>query len=180
MLAITVGGKEMFDEDREAFIYYPKYDLELEHSLVSISKWEFEYRKPFITDKDHTKEEWLFYIKCMDLKGNITDEVLAAITNKDILKIAEYVDNPHTATTISNHDPNSNSPSNEIITSEVVYYMMTAAQIPFECENWNFSRLMTLIRVCSIKNNPRKMSKNDQRSYYSDLKRKTRSRKPRK
>ena len=153
MLTINVKMDELFDDDKQEFI--PAVDIEiiLEHSLISISKWEAIYKKPFLSAVDKTDEETTMYIQCMTINKKVESYVYNLISHEDLVKISDYIADSMTATTISNTD---NKPNREIITSELVYYWMVAYNIPFECEKWHFNRLMTLINICSIKNEPPK------------------------
>ena len=159
MLRITIPETELFDEARQEFIYVDKpVTLTLEHSLVSISKWESKWKKPYLTDDKKTPEEVIDYIRCMTITQNVDPEVYYALTIDDLKKIEEYIKDPHTATTITEQEPRKKS--SEGITSELVYYWMCAYQIPFEAQKWHFNRLMTLIHIASIKNSgENKMSK---------------------
>ena len=169
MLQIVVPGAELFDEENETFIQTKDTQLKLEHSLLSISKWESRWCKPFlISDKNqkHTPAEMLDYVKCMTLNSNVSKNVYTALTNDNMIAIRNYINHPMTATTITDF---SNSNKREIITSEVIYYWMVAYQIPFECEKWHINRLITLIRVCNAKNNPKKMSRGELISHNRAL-----------
>lgn len=160
MLQIFVPGKELFDEDTQTFIQTKDTVLKLEHSLLSISKWESKWCKPFLNTNDknpHSSEEMLDYIKCMTLNNNVSKDVYNALTPNNRRVIQNYMNHPMTATTVKN----TGAPSREIITSELIYYWMIAYQIPFECEKWHINRLLMLIKVCSAKNNPKKMSKRE-------------------
>ncbi len=160
MLTIIVPSQEFFNEETETFFQTNEYTLKLEHSLLSISKWESQYHKPFLSrnkDDVHTPKEMLDYIKCMTLNTNVPSMVYDILTNDNLLEINDYIKNPMTATTIRKM-PNSN---NQIITSELIYYWMTAFNIPFECEKWHFNRLIMLIRVCNAMTNPPKNSRPD-------------------
>ncbi len=161
MLQITIPETELFDEARQEFIYVDKpVTLTLEHSLVSISKWESKWKKPYISDEVKTVEEVIDYIRCMTITQNVDPNIYYALTAQNFKEIEEYINDPHTATTITERSrPTKNG---EGITSELVYYWMCAYQIPFEAQKWHFNRLMTLIRIAGIKNNPdKKMSKKD-------------------
>lgn len=153
MLTINIPGEEFWDETNEAFVYRKSVTLQLEHSLMAISKWESKWHKSFISSKNKTREEVIDYIKQMTINRNISDLVYKQLNKKVIDQITEYIENPMTATTFSHTNE---KPSREIITSELVYYWMIIFNIPFECEKWNFNRLLTLIRVCEIKNRPNK------------------------
>lgn len=154
MLQIEIPGTELWDEANEKFINTKPFVLTLEHSLVSISKWESKWCKPFLGKTDKTPEETLDYIKCMTLTQNVNSDVYARLTNKNIEDIKDYINAPMTATTINE---NPNGPKNhEIITSELIYYWMIALNIPVEFQKWHLNRLLMLIRVCNIKNKPPK------------------------
>lgn len=162
MLTITIPiTQEGWDEEKQEFVE-PKYQiLQLEHSLVSLSKWESKWQKPFYSKKDMSDEEVLDYIKCMTLSKNIKPDVYNHLTRENIKDIMDYIGSPMTATTFSKDDKNPNN--REIITSELIYYWMISSNIPFDpCQKWHLNRLITLIRVCSIKNTPpKKRSKRD-------------------
>lgn len=162
MLTIHVPEKEFYDEAREEFVTYPEATLNLEHSLVSVSKWESKWHKPFLSDQtNRTNEETLDYIRCMTISKNVDPNVYVSIMyDADVQsKINKYIEDPMTATIINNRTPGA---GREIITSEVIYYWMIQFGIPVEFEKWHLSRLMTLIQVCSIKNGgTQKMSQRD-------------------
>lgn len=161
MLRITIPiSPEGWDEKRRMFVE-PKFQtLQLEHSLVSLSKWESKWCKPFLSQKEKTTEEILDYIKFMTVTPNVSEDVYSHLTTENFKQINEYINAPMTATTFS-EDKNSKK-SREIVTSELMYYWMIALQIDFECQYWHLNRLLTLIRVCNIKNEPpKKMSKRD-------------------
>lgn len=154
MLRITVPATEQFDEVKGEFITTKEQTLQLEHSLVSLSKWEAKWCKPFLYTDHKTDEETIDYIKCMTITQNVKPEVYQCLTAENIKQIQEYIYAPMTATVISENKHGKKN--REIITSEVIYYQMIALNIPFECEKWHLNRLITLIRVCNIKNQPAK------------------------
>ena len=155
--------KELYSESKNEFIQLKllnDVELVLEHSLVSISKWESKWHKPFLSKAPKTTDETLDYIKCMTITQNVNPDVYLCLTDKNVKDIKEYIDDPITATTIKNRP---NGPhSREQVTSELIYYWMIALQIPFECQKWHLNRLLMLIEVCNVKNAPqKKMSKAD-------------------
>ena len=167
MLKITIPGTEQWNEQNQEFITTQEQTLSLEHSLVSLSKWESKWCKPFVTTKDKTIEENLDYIKCMTLTQNVNPNVYSSIPNDVMTTIIDYINAPMTATTINERKGTANS---EAITSELIYYWMIAFNIPFECQKWHLNRLLTLIRVCNIKSQkPEKMSKRDVMSRNAAL-----------
>ena len=160
MLEITIPATELWDERNEEFITAKEQTLRLEHSLVSLSKWESKWCKPFLSKTNKSDEEIIDYIRCMTLTQNVPDEVYRCLTDDNIRKINEYIDAPMTATWF--HEDKTKGTSREQTTSELIYYWMIALNIPFECQKWHLNRLLTLIRVCNIKNQPpKKMSKRD-------------------
>ena len=163
MLRITIPEQELYDERTNKIITTKAVTLQLEHSLVSISKWEARWKKPFISESgenNKTTEETIDYIKCMTITQNVDPKVYNFLTVENIREINSYIESPMTATTIK--ETESGKTKKEIITSELIYYWMVANEIPFECEKWHLNRLLTLIRVCSIKNTPpKKMSKSE-------------------
>jgi hypothetical protein len=159
MLRLTIPATEQWDEKNNQFITTREQTLLLEHSLISLSKWESKWCKPFLTKEEKTFEETMDYVRCMCIH-DVDPEVLRYLTTENVSQINKYIEAPMTATTFSK-DVN-NKPSREQVTAELVYYWMIALNIPFECENWHLNRLLTLIKVCNIKNAPpKKMSKSE-------------------
>jgi len=158
MLKIVIPGVELFDDIKEEFLKTNNIDLQLEHSLVSLSKWESKWYKPFLSKGDKTLEETLDYVRCMTLTQNVDELVYKSITDTTLKEIFAYIEKPMTATYFY-VDKQNQQPSRETITSELIYYWMITFQIPFECQKWHLNRLLTLIDVCNRKNQPKtKMS----------------------
>ena len=167
MLQITVPGREQFNEATNEFITLKEQTLQLEHSLISLSKWESKWCKPFLSNKDKTDEETIDYIRCMTLTQNVKPEVYYNLTIENLNQVNDYINAPMTATTFSN---DRQKPNRDIITAELIYYWMIAHNIPFECQKWHLNRLLTLIRVCSVKNTPaKKMSRSELMSRNASL-----------
>ena len=161
MLTLRIPmSQEGWDEEKQEFVEPRCQTLQLEHSLVSLSKWESKWQKPFYSKKEMTDEEALDYIKCMTLSKNVDPDVYKHITRENVKEVMDYIENPMTATTFGKNDKG--QINKEVITSELIYYWMIASNIPFECQKWHLNRLITLIRVCSIKNtSPKKRSKRE-------------------
>lgn len=160
MLKVTIPAAEFWDELREEFVRTKETTLQLEHSLISISKWESRWKKPFLSKKhEKTSEESLDYIRCMTITQNVNPLVYSAIPPDVMSRIMAYLDDPMSATTFGEKAEEAGKINRETITSEVIYYWMVAHQIPFECEKWPINRLINLIQVCNIKNSkPKAMS----------------------
>lgn len=154
MLQITIPGGEFFNEATGEFTYGKEQTLKLEHSLVSLSKWESKYHKPFLTKEEKTTEETIYYIKCMTLTQNVDPEVYTRLTVENFNQIDEYIGDPMTATRV--YGDEKKGVNKEQITAELLYYWMIALQIPVEFQKWHLNRLIMLIRVCSVKNAPPK------------------------
>lgn len=160
MLTLRLPEREYFDDEKEMFFYLKPVTLKLEHSLLSISKWESMYHKRFLDKGKKTRSETIDYIRCMTINHDIPDEVYQTLPDQAILDVNDYIADSMTATTFSDNSRRPGRRSNEAVSSELVYYWMTVHNIPFECERWHFNRLMTLINICNIKNQPpKKMSK---------------------
>ena len=168
MLRITIPAVEQWDEVKQEFTQTKEQTLQLEHSLVSLSKWESKWNKPFLSKEAKTNEETLDYIKCMTISQNVDPNVYNCLTSEHISQINKYIEAPMTATTFT-EDKNGRR-NREVITAELIYYWMIALTIPFECQKWHLNRLLTLIRVCNIKNAPpKKMGKKATASHYAQL-----------
>lgn len=160
MLRITIPGDEYFDDNEQKFVTRNDVSLDLEHSLVSLSKWESTWEKPFLGKDAKTDEETLGYVIAMSLTPDISPETLLRLSSDNIKQINDYIDAKMTATWF-NDAPSKGQPK-EIITAELVYYWMITLNIPFECQHWHLNRLFTLIKVFNKKNAPaKKMSKQD-------------------
>lgn len=169
MLYITVPTTRLWNEETEEFLFVQGQTLQLEHSLVSLSKWESKWCKSFLSDKvEKTDEQILDYIRCMTLTQNVNPLIYKCLSAENIKQINEYIAAPMTATTFNEDKSKSNK---EIVTSELIYYWMIALQIPFECQKWHINRLLTLIRVCNIKNAPpgKGKSKRELTSQYAAM-----------
>ena len=168
MLEIEVPAVELWDERTNEFVTRDAQNLKLEHSLVSLSKWESKWCKPFLSDSERTDEEMIDYVKCMTITQNVDPETYNYLSEDNFKAIREYINAPMTATTFSN-EKNSRK-SREIITNEIIYYWMVTMGIPPEYQKWHLNRLLTLIKVCSIKNDkPKKQSKKDIMSRNASL-----------
>ena len=154
VLVLEVPLTESFDEERMEFVTSSAIKLELEHSLVSLSKWEAKFEKPFLSNTEKTSEESLWYIKCMTLTPDVPPEVFSLLTEKHIKEISDYINGKQTATWF--RDDPSRPRSHEVITGEIIYYWMLSLNINIEAENWHLNRLITLIRVVQEKNAPPK------------------------
>lgn len=154
MLRIVVPAAEFWDEKRQEFIQTKEQILQLEHSLISISKWESKWQKAFLSKKEKTYEETVDYIRCMTITPHVDPDVYNRLTIANINEVNRYIEAPMTATYVS--EDKSGNKSHETVTSELIYYWMILHGIPFECQKWHLNRLLMLIRVCERKNTPPK------------------------
>ena len=164
MLQIIVPKREYFDDSKQEFVYFRECTLNLEHSLLSISKWEQKWKKPFLSKEQKTNEESIDYIRCMTL-NNADPNAYYGWTQSMFGKVSEYINDPMTATWFNNKSQNSPGGRTQVVTSELIYYWLIAFNIPFECQKWHLNRLLTLIKICEIKNAPNKKMK--QKDIYS-------------
>lgn len=163
MLHVVIPDAELYDESKNEFIVRKGASLTMEHSLLSLSKWESKWHKPFLSDDEKTMEETLDYYRCMTITQNVNPNVYYNINDSVNKQIQDYMSDSMTATWFNNqvmqHD---SSNSGSAITAEIIYYWMISLNIPFECQKWHLNRLITLIRVVSAKNSPpKKMSKDE-------------------
>lgn len=158
MLTITVGAEEVYDEESGSFRTKGGFELQLEHSLVSLSKWESIHETPFLAPQAKAPEQVLSYIECMLLTENPPGNFLQQLSEENIKAINAYIDKKMTATWFSEIEPQTRN--QEIITSELIYYWLTVYNIPFECETWHLNRMFTLVRIASLKQQkPKRMSR---------------------
>lgn len=171
MLSIEIPDVEFYNDATEEFVKVKGTTLQLEHSLVSVSKWESKWNKAFLNSNDKTNEQVLDYIRCMTITKNVDPNVYLYIPADEMKKITDYIEAPMTATWFADDSTNKVGGSkSEIVTSELMYYWMIALNIPVEFQRWHLNRLLTLIRVCNIKNTPpKKMSKRDIMSRNKSL-----------
>lgn len=160
MLRIKIPSAELWDEKTGTFIHTKEQTLQLEHSLVSISKWESRWNKEFLSKKEKSMVETIDYIKCMTLTQNVDPTIYDYLTVVNLDEINRYIEAPMSASSVP--DDNTSPSSRERVTSELIYYWMIALNIPFECQKWHLNRLLMLIRICNFKNQkPKKMSKRE-------------------
>ena len=157
MLTILVSGSELWNEKTETFLPETKdTTLTLEHSLVSLAKWECKWNKSFLSSKNRSRAEMIDYIRCMTLTQNVDPETYFRISNKNLNEVHAYIDLPMTAATFFDRSKDPVRKPNKIITAETIYFWMINNNIPFECQKWHLNRLLALIRFCNIENNPNK------------------------
>ena len=168
MLELTIPRTDLWDERNQRFIPVKEQKLRLEHSLVSLSKWESKWCKVFLSKEQKTYEETIDYIRCMTLTQNVDPLVYQCITNSHIDAVNAYIEAPMTASTVKEEK---GGPINrQQITSELIYYWMTAYRIPFECQKWHLNRLLTLINVCNVEGSPpQKLSRAEVAAQYKAL-----------
>lgn len=169
MLTLKTTDGDLYDEKTGKFIRVKGTTLQMEHSLLSLSKWESIHKKPFLSPKEKlTNEELIDYIRCMTITPNVDPNVYLTMNIDDIKAVSDYINDSHTATWFA--EDKNKRPSREIVTSELIYYWMVSFNIPFTCEKWHLQRLITLIRICGIKNQPpKKMGRKDAMHQQASL-----------
>lgn len=167
MLVLNIKESESFDSLKNIFIQHKEIKIVMEHSLVSISKWESKFKKPFLSSIDKTMEELLYYFKCMTITQNIEEQVYMRMTDDNVNEIMKYIEDPMTATIFTK---TKSSQKKQILTNEVIYGLMIAYNIDKNYETWHINRLLTLIRVCQANNSKsKKMSRKDQAAQQQRL-----------
>lgn len=163
MLTVKIPGGEFFDEEHSKIITIKPCTIQLEHSLVSVSKWEAKWHKAFFGKKEKTNEEVIDYIRCMTITQNVDPRIYQVLSGDVLKQIGDYIEDPHTATHICERP--GEKPNSDTMTSELIYYWMISFNIPPQYEKWHLNRLLTLIRVCSVKSAPpKKFNRNDAQS----------------
>lgn len=167
MLKLTIPESSFWDSEKQVFVDLPSVDLELEHSLLSLSKWESKYHKPFLGKDEKSPEEISGYVEAMIVTPDYPSGVVDRLSQDNINTINEYINDPQTATTV--HEMSSNKPGKrQTVTSELVYYWMVSYQIPIECETWHFNRLISLIKIANVKNQDPKKSRRSKSEVARD------------
>lgn len=178
MLKLVITPQELFDESKNEFIVgFEGKTINMEHSLVSISKWESKWHKSFFTNDEKTSEELLDYFYCMTITQNVSRDIFNYLSVDNVKQIMEYINDPMTATTITERN---RQRSNQLVTSELIYSWMIELNIPVEFQKWHINRLLTLIRVRNIREaqasgNGKKMSRGEilrQNKALNDARRK--------
>lgn len=160
MLTLTIPSAEFYDEVKEIFVNTAETTIELEHSLVSVSKWESALEKPFLAESEKTDRETIEYIKCMTLTPNVDPILYEVLSGENYKQVSDYIEAKMTATWFSDKPSTPGGPAKkEIVTAELIYYWMVALTIPFECQHWHLNRLLTLVKVTNLKNQPEKSKK---------------------
>lgn len=168
MLKLLVIGTEFFDEETQTFGSVGDFELELEHSLLSVSKWESRFQKPFLSPNSKTTEEILYYVEAMITTTIYPNDIIGRFDQKVFDKINAYIESKESATTFGSMPERRGR--GEVITAELIYYWMVAFNIPFECESWHLNRLFALIRICNIKNSkPKKMPRHEMMTRNREL-----------
>lgn len=173
MLSLEIPSNELYIDRTNEFLFVKGGTLNLEHSLLAISKWESKWKKPYLSNEVKTKDENIDYVKCMTINSNEIDpNVYFCLNTTDWGKIINYINDPATATQIYTYTRNKTRSSNHIYTSEEIYAYMAMYGIPFgDAEKWNLNRLLILINVCAVKNSSgdNKMSKGDRLRQQREL-----------
>ena len=172
MLELEINAIQAWNEETEEFINFDGCTLHLEHSLVSLSKWESRWCKPFLTNDAKSLDESVDYIRCMVLDKDVDPLAFELITQENIDQVYTYINASMTATTFTtlNDGQSKKSTTNTFVTSELIYYWMRTLQIPFDCETWHLNRLLTLIRLTEVKESPsKKMNKRDIANRYAAI-----------
>ena len=168
MKTITIPAAELFDENTNEYIYTRETTIKIEHSLVSVSKWEAKWEVPFLNAK-MSREQSIDYIRCMTITQNVDPNIYKTIPNSLLKEVNEYIDSKQTATWFN--DKNNRAHKQRTVTSELIYYWMIACGIPFECEKWHLNRLVTLIRVCQEEAKPSKQMTLEERKALNNARR---------
>ena len=168
MKTITIPAAELFDENTNEYIYTRETTIKIEHSLVSVSKWEAKWEVPFLNAK-MSREQSIDYIRCMTITQKVDPNIYKTIPNSLLKEVNEYIDSKQTATWFN--DKNNRAHKQRTVTSELIYYWMIACGIPFECEKWHLNRLVTLIRVCQEEAKPSKQMTLEERKALNNARR---------
>ena len=169
MLELNIEEKELYHQETNKFIQIPACTLTLEHSLISLSKWESKWKIPYLSKQERTPKQDLDYVRCMVIGPLKDDKIIDALSFSELKQIQTYISSPMTATTFQNTPINNKKSKNEVMTSEVIYAHMFAHRIPIDCQKWHLNRLLTLLKICDLQNAPKdKMTKKQTAMLYAE------------
>lgn len=170
MLKITVPGGRHWDPIMEQFFYTRETVLTLEHSLVSIKKWEERWKVCYLNKhRKKTDAELIDYIRCMTITQNVNPLVYYALSDDNISDVVKYIQDPHTATYYVDFEQEAES-KGELLTAEVLYYYMIKLQIPIEFQKWHLNSLIALLKVFDKKETPpKKLSESEARARHASI-----------
>lgn len=169
MLELKIEEKELYHQETNKFIQIPACTLTLEHSLISLSKWESKWKIPYLSRRERTPIQDLDYVRCMVVGPLKDDKVIDALSFSELKQIQNYISAPMTATTFQNTPINNKKRNNDVMTSEVIYAHMFAHRIPIDCQKWHLNRLLTLLKICDLQNAPKdKMTKKQTAMLYAE------------
>lgn len=154
MLEIVIKGDEFYNYETEEFVYKNSVAVQLEHSLSAVSKWEAKHKIAFLGKVEKTPEQILDYYRCMAITPDVPEGIWYKIDEKNIKDIQDYIEDPHTATAILARP---GQKSQDVPTSDLIYYWMFSLEIPLEAEKWHLNKLFALIKVFDAKNNQSKV-----------------------
>lgn len=163
MLTLPTKERQLVNEQTLEIVRVPAVVLKMEHSLISISKWESIWHEAFLKDRhmlggEFTDEMFISYMQCMTLNGPFDPLVYVGLSNEEFAMIGAYMEDPMTATKIKE----TRGPAiGGITTSEEIYCSMFQYRIPKDCEKWHINRLLMLIRVFNERENPKKLSQKE-------------------
>lgn len=172
MIQLEIEGSEFFNETKQEFYYTNPCVVMLEHSLLSVAKWESKWKKPFLSSRKDdvlTNAALYDYFRCMEVEPCIESMWPVSLSPSQYQKLLKYIDEEQTATKFYSYKKDKTL-SRQTITSELIYYWMASLNIPFECERWHLSRLLTLIHIASVKGQTgKKMTQKETMQMYAEL-----------
>lgn len=163
-IEVTIPDQEMWDSEKNEFVYVKGCTIRMKHSLLSISKWEMTWKKPFLKPGYvMTEEETLDYYRCMTITQNVDPGIYRYIPTSEQEKINKYIETPMSAYIPQNKKSGG---VKHTFVSEHIYYWMTAANIPQSYEKWHLSRLLNLLEIAANENDPKKSKKMSRGEIY--------------
>lgn len=157
MITIHIPQSEIWDDGNNEFIYIEEQTIDMEHSLVSITKWEAKHHKVFLEENKKTPEEMMDYVRCMCINPLKNERDILGISKKDIEKITNYIEDPMIPFKLKSKDDGNTygrKKNKDPMCGIMIYYYMVSCQIPFECQHWHINQLLALIQIYSMKENP--------------------------
>lgn len=160
MITIHFEEMEYYDEQLNRFYTLPPKVVNFEYSLAAVAEWEAIWKIPLLnTELGVDSDMFLSLAMCMSDDRELLEYYLDDTEKAELHK---YLSDSQTATTINSSQNGNTTGRGKVYTAEEIYALMFMNGIPIEWESRNLNRLLVILRIISIyQNPPKKMSQQD-------------------